>query len=128
MKKFLIFMICLFCLGLNFGYAYDEDDLILAINKTYNVNGKEFILPSSIRNKVINYVKANDITEEQSEMLMSVVKEAVNFANEVGTTEISKLSSEELKKGIEIVNKAANVLDMEIKVNSDLDTFVATEK
>lgn len=129
MKKFFVsLMCCLICLGINSGFAYDKDDLIDAINKTYKVAGEDFRLPSSIRNKAVNYIKANDITNEQCNELMQILDEAVIFANEIGTTDIDKVSSDDLKKGMAIVNRAASVLNMEVKVNATLDKVMATQK
>ena len=97
-----MFFICFICLGVNFSFGYTEDDLIAALNKSYKVGEESFRLPSSIRNKAVNYIKANDITEEQCNSLMNVLDEAISFANNVGTTNISKISSKDLKKAYKI--------------------------
>ena len=128
MKKFILCFMCFFMFfGAYEGFGYTKDDLINALNKTYKVNGEEFQLPSSIRTKAINYIKAREISEENCNALMAIVDEGVAFANSVGTTDISKISSEDMKKGMEIVNRAASILNMEVKVNSALDKVVATE-
>ena len=127
MKKFFVCLMCLLCCaGVNLCFAYT--DLIDALNKTYQINGEDFALPIAIKTKAINYIKANDITKEQCDALMDILNKGIDFANEVGTTDISKLTAEQLKQGIAIVNEAASVLKMEVKVNSTLDKVVATEK
>jgi len=128
MKKFLVGVMCFLCLGVSFSFGYDAADLIEALNKTYQVNGDDFKLPASIRNKVVNYINTKNVTEEQCESLMGILDEAIDFANDVGTTNISELSADELKTGMALVNDAASVLKMEVKVNSTLDKVVATEK
>lgn len=128
MKKFIFVFMCFFMLFcVQNGFCYNKDDLINALNDTYKVNGEQFKLPASIRNKAINYIKARDISEDSCNELMNVLDEAIWFANEVGTTDISKISPEDMKKAVAIVNKAARILDMEVKVNSTLDKVVATE-
>lgn len=128
MKKFVLCFLCFFMFfGVQCGFCYDKDDLINALNKTYKVNGEDFRLPSSIRNKAVNYIKARDISEENCNALMGVLEEAVSFANKVGTTNISEVSPEDMKKAMGLVNKAAGILDMEVKVNSTLDKVIATE-
>lgn len=129
MKKFLICLICIITsLICNFSFAYNKQDIINALNKTYEVNGEKVKLPSSIKNKAINYINSKDVTEEQCEDLMEVLDKGVAFAATLKTTEISKLSADELKVAMGIVKEATDILNMEVKVDSNLDKIVATDK
>ena len=129
MKKFLSFLLFFsFIICCNSSMAYTKSDLINALNRTYDVAGESYTLPASIRTKAINYINSHDITEKECNELMGLVSQAVAFANEVGTTDIDKVSSEDLKRAASIVNQAAGVLDIEVQVSGELDKVVATEK
>ena len=129
MKKFfgfLFFFIFIVCC--NSSMAYTKSDLINALNRTYNVAGESYTLPSSVRTKAVNYINSHDITESECNELMGLVSKAVAFANEVGTTNIDEVSSEDLKRAMAIVNQAASVLDIEVQVSGELNKVVAAEK
>ena len=129
MKKFFSFLFFfIFIVCCNSSLAYTKSDLINALNRTYDVAGESYTLPSSIRTKAINYINSHEISEKDCNELMGLVSQAVAFANEVGTTDIDKVSSEDLKRAAAIVNQAASVLDIEVQVSGELDKVVATEK
>lgn len=129
MKKFLIVLVCLItCLFVNFSFAYTKGDVIDALNKTYEVNGEKVKLPSSLKNKALNYLNGKEVTEAQCDELMKVIDKGVDFASTLDTTDPSKLSASELKTALGIVKEATSILDMDIKVNETLDKIVATDK
>jgi len=129
MKKFFIGMICLMTfLSSNFCFAYNKQDIIDALNKTYEVNGESVKLPSAIKNKAINYINGKNVTEEQCNELMKVLDKGVEFAATLDTADPSKLSATELKAALGLVKEATTILDMEVKVNETLDKIVATDK
>ena len=91
--------------------ATTKEELIIAINSTYYVAGKPYKLPEDIRIKGINYLRTHYFTEEDCTKIMGYINEAVDFANEVGTTDITKVSSTDIKKGMKIVSKAVAIAD-----------------
>ena len=91
--------------------ATTKEELIIAINSTYYVAGKPYKLPEDIRIKGINYLRTHYFTEEDCTKIMGYINEAVDFANEVGTTDITKVSSADIKKGMKIVSKAVAIAD-----------------
>ena len=129
MKKFFSFLFFfIFIVCCNSSMAYTKSDLINALNRTYDVAGESYTLPASIRTKAINYINSHEISEKDCNELMGLVSKAVAFANEVGTTNIDEVSSEDLKRAMAIVNQAASVLDIEVQVSGELNKVVAAEK
>lgn len=110
MKKIIFFIMIFLSIGVVTNAATKED-LIVAINKTYYVAGKAYILPENIRVKGINYLRTHYFTEDECTKIMQYIDEAVAFANEVGTTDITKVSSEDINKGMKIVSKAVVIAD-----------------
>lgn len=109
-KKIIIFIMIFLSIGVVTN-ATTKEDLIVAINKTYYVAGKTYTLPENIRVKGINYLRTHYFTEDECAKIMQYIDEAVTFANEVGTTDITKVSSEDIKKGMKIVSKAVAIAD-----------------
>ncbi len=109
-KKIIIFIMIFLSMGVVTNAATKED-LVVAINKTYYVAGKSYTLPENIRVKGINYLRTHYFTEEECAKIMQYIDEAVAFANEVGTTDITKVSSEDINKGMKIVSKAVAIAD-----------------
>lgn len=106
----------------NFVYASEKENLIYAINKTYYVGGEAYTLPESIKVKGINYLRTHYFTEEQCKEIMGCINEAVVYANELGTTNISKLSESDIKKGLSYVYKAISIAKEAPKIEEKEDT------
>lgn len=119
MKKISIFVCVILTMLFNLTcFATTKNDIIHAINKTYYVNGEMFILPEGIRIKSCEYINTHELTTHDCDLLMSYINEAIAFANSLGTVDISKVTKEDIEKGLSIVYKAIDILKKapEIKV------------
>lgn len=119
MKKILIFVFIIITILLNFScFAATKSDIINAINKTYTVNKETYTLPEGIRKKASEYINTHELTSEDCDLLLAYIDEAVAFANKLGTVNISKISKENIQKGLAIVYKAVDVLKKAPEISS----------
>ena len=103
MKKINRFFLLLFIFIIfisNISYGATKESVISAINNTYYVAGEPFRLPDKVIGKAISYLNSHNLTSEQYSSILSAINRAVDLANEVGTTDITKISKSDLKRGL----------------------------
>ncbi|MBO5179567.1 MAG: hypothetical protein J6B87_04395 [Clostridia bacterium] len=104
-------IICVFSVLLVFFcnnvFAATKEDVITAINKTYTVGNETFRLPQKIITKGENYLKKNKLSSTQYDNILRCIDNAVALAREVGTTDIKKVSKEDLKRALQILTEAS---------------------
>lgn len=99
----------LFC-SVTFGAT--KYDVITAINKTYQVGKEKYRLPQKIIDKGTNYLNKNELTEAQYDNILNCIDKAVALAREVGTTDIRKVSKEDLRRALEILREASSAANV----------------
>ena len=121
----LITFVLLFSLSGNV-FASKKEELIIALNKTYYVGQESYTLPEDVRVTAINYLRTHYFTEEECAEIISCINDAVAFANKLGTTDISKISADDLQiginyayKAIAIADKAPTIAEMEAKLEAE---------
>ena len=102
-------------------FAATKEDVIRAINKTYTVADETYRLPQNIINKGENYLNKNPLTSAQYDNILKCIDNAVALAREVGTTDISKVSREDLQRALRILIEASE------SANVDLDKYIDAE-
>lgn len=107
---FLVVML-LFC---NVTFGATKYDVIKAINKTYQVGKEKYRLPQKIIDKGTNYLNKNELTEAQYDNILSCIDKAVALAREVGTTDIKKVSKEDLRRALEILREASSAANVNL--------------
>ena len=100
-----IFLIC----GVTF--ASSKEDLIVALNKTYYVGSESYTLPEDIRVTAINYLRTHYFTEDDCKQILKCIDDAVAYANSLGTLDVSKLSADDVQRGIDYAYKAIAIAD-----------------
>ena len=103
-------------------FAATKEDVIRAINKTYTVADETYRLPQNIINKGENYLNKNPLTSAQYDNILKCIDNAVALAREVGTTDISKVSREDLQRALRILIEASE------SANVDLDKYIDAEE
>lgn len=103
-------------------FAATKEDVIRAINKTYTVGDERYRLPQNIINKGENYLNKNPLTSAQYDNILKCIDNAVALAREVGTTDISKVSREDLQRALRILIEASE------SANVDLDKYIDAEE
>ena len=114
MKKIVCFFVAFLILIFNVSYAATKEDVIIAINRTYSVGNESFRLPQKIITKGENYLNKNPLSEAQYDTILKCINEAVALAREVGTTDLSKVSKEELRRAINILTEASNSANIDL--------------
>lgn len=107
LKKILCIFSVLLVFFCNNVFAATKEDVISAINKTYTVGNETFRLPQKIITKGENYLKKNNLSSVQYDNILKSIDKAVALAREVGTTDIKKVSKEDLKRALEILTEAS---------------------
>jgi len=116
-KIFLVFTVFSLVIFSNV-FAATKEDVIAAINKTYTVVDETYRLPQNVINKGVNYLNTHPLTSAQYDNILKCIDNAVALAREVGTTDISKVSREDLQKALKILTEASN------SANVDLNEYI----
>jgi len=103
--------------------AATKEDVVGALNATYSVGSDSFRLPQSLINKGVAFLNSKEFTPEQYDKMLATIGGAVSFARSVGTTDITKISKEDLRTGIGIIQGAASKAN--INVSSNLGSVVS---
>lgn len=131
MLKKIIFVLVIFSFFI-YGniFAATKEDVIIAINKTYLVGEEQFRLPQEIITKGENYLNKNPLTSKQYDNILRCIDNAYALALEMGTTDISKYSKEDINRVLTILieasdsanidlNKELNESNISIPINSN---------
>ena len=107
--------------------AATKEDVIAAINATYSVGDTTYRLPQSVINKGVNFLNKKKLTSEQYDKILGTIGSAVALARQAGTTDITKVSKEDLKKGIGLIQQASSAANVDLselsgKLSSELNS------
>ena len=101
--------------------AATKEDVIAALNATYTVGDDTYRLPQSAINKGVNFLNKKKLTSEQYDKILGLIGSAVSLARQAGTTDITKVSKEDLRKGLGIIAEASSVANVSLsEVTSSL--------
>lgn len=115
MLKKIIFMFVIFlCAIHNNIFAATKDDVIIAINKTYIVGDETFRLPQEIITKGENYLNKNPLTPDKYDNILRCIDNAYALAKEMGTTDISKYSKEDINRALTILIEASDSANIDL--------------
>ena len=95
-------------------FAATKEDVIAAINKTYTVGTETFRLPQKIITKGENYLKKNPMTSSQYDTILSCIDSAVALAREAGTTDLTKISKEDMNRALNILLEASRTANIDL--------------
>lgn len=111
-------IICVFSVLLIFFcnnvFAATKEDVISAINKTYTVGDETYRLPQKIITKGENYLNKNKLSSAQYDNILRCIDNAVALAREVGTTDIKKVSKEDLNRALQILTEASASANLDL--------------
>ena len=111
-------IICVFSVLLIFFcnnvFAATKEDVISAINKTYTVGKETYRLPQKIITKGENYLNKNKLSSAQYDNILRCIDNAVALAREVGTTDIKKVSKEDLNRALQILTEASASANLDL--------------
>ncbi|MBQ9280431.1 MAG: hypothetical protein IJ215_05265 [Clostridia bacterium] len=115
---FSVMFVCFIALTSSFGnsFAATKEDVLSALNQTYQVSGESFKLPQKYISKGEEYLNNNDLTSEQYDTIINAVGKAVAIAESAGTTDLSKISKEDKQKALGVVMETSR------NINLDLET------
>lgn len=98
----------------HFVFAATKQDVLSAINATYDVAGKKYRLPQDIINQGVEFLNNNELTSEQYDTIMWGINSAVAVAREEGTTNRKKMSEEGMRKLMYIASEVSLVTDVDL--------------
>lgn len=95
-------------------FGATKQDVINAINATYPVGDSSYRLPQSVINKGVNAINSRDLTPQQCDRILGMIGRAVAVAQHAGTTDITKVSKEDIQAGISIIREATGAAKMDL--------------
>lgn len=113
-KKTMTILIVIVLLLSNAVKAATKEDVIGAINATYTVGNETYRLPQSAINKGISFLNSREFTPQQYDKMLGLIGSAVSLARQAGTTDITKVSKEDLRKGLAIISQASSASNISL--------------
>lgn len=95
-----------------------NEDLKAFLSGEFTVAGEKMKLSSADLVQVDRYLADNPVTEEQVADIKAKVNDAVEYVNNTGVTDLSKLTTEQKKTVLSKANAAAAVVGLTIDVNT----------
>lgn len=120
-KKLFLLLALVIILSFNVVNAATREDVIGALNATYTVGSETYRLPQSAINKGVNFLYSREFTSAQYDKMLGVIGSAVSIAREAGTTDITKVSKEDLRRGLGLISQASAAANISLsEVTSSL--------
>ncbi len=129
LKRFLLLLIVSITLFLSFAQAATKEDVIVAINATYQVSETEkFRLPQKYINKGEEYLNTHPLTSKQYSQILAAIDKAVEFAREVGHTNYKKYTKEQINRALSIIIEACRAANVDFEAELRKETNNKTNK
>ena len=107
-------LIVIIMFSANSSFAATKQDVINAINATYTVGDSTYRLPQNVINKGVDAINSKNLTSKQCDKILGMIGRAVAVAQRAGTTDITKVSKEDLDEGISILREATGAAKMDL--------------
>ena len=123
-KKIVSLIIVIVLFASNSSYAATKEDVISAINKTYIIGEETYRLPEKIIIKGQNYLNKNPLKPNQYDTILECIDSAVALAIELGTTDIKKVSKDDMRRALNILVKASESANIDLNkelAENDID-------
>lgn len=114
MKRILSLILVVILVIPSFSYAATKEDVINAINATYQVGDSSFRLPQKYVNRGVAYLNSHPLTSEQYSRILGCIGAAVNYAREIGHVRYKEYTKEQINKGLQYVYAACAAAEVNL--------------
>jgi hypothetical protein len=119
MKKGILFVIAAVVLfGFSNVYAMSESELQEKLTKAYTINGATFQANGSQIAQIERYLKENEISEADADVISAKVDEMVKVIEDSGATSISALKTTDTDKLTTILNDISDKTSVKLSVSN----------
>lgn len=115
-NRFALIIVMLFMLFQAFipVFATTKQDVLNALNSTYEVAGKNYKVPQKWVNAGVEFLDNNELTSEQCDTILWGIHAGIEVAREEGTTDRRKISDAGMQKLMYIASEVSLATDVDI--------------
>lgn len=108
--------------------AYTNDELITYLTSSKTVAGKTVTLTADEKGAVKKYLEANPLSDEDAAAVKAKAEAAIAVMDEANTTDVTKLSDADKEKLLTLVNSAADIAGVTVKVDTAKKSVTVSDK
>ena len=95
--------------------AKTEEDIIAYVSGTFNVAGKEVVIPQIHVDKTKAFLEAHELTSEQVDKVLEKMEKAVKVMVDAGTIHLKDLNQSQREELLKLAEEAGEVVNAKVK-------------